>query len=215
MVALPKKTDTINLKVPWKIVDILAVLMLTVIVAAILYWLIFISFNNQDIIFKYFSCFFPLATIFIPYLWLKKRYNIKWNSLGLRCGKYPFIIHFILGAVTALLFLLLMRIIPFLYEATLKNDAIHIRNFFALLLTPLTLTGFTKFILAPFGEEILFRGVVYCYFRGKVGIVFGIFSQAFISTIFHLFYIKEAFQANHFLVYNLFDFNQYNNCFAI
>ena len=198
MVALPKKNDTTNLKVPWNILDILAVLILTVIIAAVLYGAIFFSFNNQDIIFKYFSWSFPLVTIFIPYLWLKKRYNINWNSLGLRCGKYPFIANLILGAVTAFLILLCMRIIPFLYEATLKDDAIHIRNFFAILLTPLTLTGFTKFILAPFGEEILFRGIVYGYFREQVGIVLGIFTQAFISTILHLFYIKEAFQSNYF-----------------
>jgi membrane protease YdiL (CAAX protease family) len=198
MVALSKNKHTTILRVPWNIFDILAVLILTVIFAAVLYGLFFISFNNQNSIFKYFSYSFPLVTIFVPYLWLKKRHSIKWNSLGLRSGKYRFVTHFILGTVTAFLIILLMRIIPFLYEATLKNDTIHIRNFFAILLTPLTLTGFAKFILAPFGEEILFRGVVYGYCRGKVGIVLGIFVQAFISTIMHLFYIKEAYLSNHF-----------------
>ena len=196
---LLKRDDTNISKVPWNIFDILAVMMITIFVAGVLYEVLNVSFNNQNIVFKYFSYFSPLIMIFVPYLWLKKRYNINWKSLGLRIGSYRFLTHFIIGAVSAFLILLLMRIIPFLYEATLKADSIHIRNFFALLLTPLTLTGFTKFILAPLGEEILFRGVVYGYFRGKIGIVLGIFTQAIISTIMHFFYIKEAFLSNHFL----------------
>ena len=90
MVALPKRNGTTILKVPWNILDILAVITLTVIVSAALYGIFTVSFSNQDIIFKFFSYSFPLVTVFIPYLWLKKRYNIKWDSLGLRCGKYPF-----------------------------------------------------------------------------------------------------------------------------
>lgn len=193
MIDLTKKVNKTNCQVPWNILDILAVLLVTVILGAVLYLAISFSLNKQEIIFKIFSCSFALSMIFIPYLWLKKRYNIKWSSLGLRIGKYPFFMNLTLGIVTAFLFLLLIRVIPFLYEVALKDDTIHIRNVFAILLTPFTLTGFTKFALTPFGEELLFRGVVYGYFREKVGIVLGIFYQAFISTALHLFYIKEAF----------------------
>jgi CAAX protease family protein len=198
MPALPKKNGTNNLKVPWSIFDILAVLMFTVIVAAALYVIITISFKNTDIIFKLFSYSFPLVTIFIPYLWLKKRYKVKWNSLGLRYGKYPFIAQIIIGTITAISYLTLIRIIPFMHEALLLSDSIHVRNLFAILFVPFSLTGFTKFILAPFGEEILFRGVVYGYLRERVGILLGIFVQALISTMFHLSYIKEAYQSNIF-----------------
>lgn len=196
---LTKKVNRIDYQVPWNVLDVLAVLLSTIIVAAVLYLGISFLFSKQDIIFKFFSCSFALSMIFIPYFWLKRRYNIKWSSLGLRKGKYPFIINFSLGIATAFLFLSLIRVIPFLYEVVLKDDTIHIRNFFAILLTPFTLTGFTKFALAPFGEEVLFRGVVYGYFRKKVGMVPGIFFQAFISTILHLFYIKESFLYNDFL----------------
>lgn len=196
---LTEKVNKIDHQVPWNILDVMAVLLSTIIVAAVLYLAITFLFNKSDIIFKFFSCSFSLTMIFIPYLWLKRRYNIKWSSLGLRIGKYPFIINFSIGIATAFLFLLLIRVVPFLYEVVLKDDTIHIRNFFAILLTPFTLTGFTKFALVPFGEEVLFRGVVYGYFREKVGIVLGIFSQAFISTILHFFYIKESFLNNDFL----------------
>ena len=193
MIDLTKKANKTKCQVPWNSLDILAVLLFTVIFGAVLYLSISFSLNRQEVIFKVFSCSFALSMIFIPYLWLKKRYNIKWSTLGLRIGKYPFILNFILGFVTAFLFLFLLRVIPFLYEVALKDDTIHIRNVFAILLTPFTLTGFTKFALTPFGEEILLRGVVYGYFRKKIGIIFGIFFQAFISTVLHLFYIKEAF----------------------
>jgi membrane protease YdiL (CAAX protease family) len=93
-----------------------------------------------------------------------------------------------------------MRVIPFFYELTLKDDAVHLRNLFAILLTPFTLTGITKFALAPFAEELLLRGVIYGYFRKKLGVVFGIFSQACISAILHLFYIKECFHSKELFI---------------
>lgn len=197
---LAKKINRNDCQVTWNILDILAVVLFTVIVAAVLYLAISFLFDEQDIIFKIFSCSFALSMIFIPYLWLKRRYNIKWGNLGLRIGKYPLIINFSLAIATALLLLLLMRVIPFFYEITLKDDTIHLRNFFAILFTPFTLTGITKFALAPFGEELLLRGVIYGYFRKKIGIVFGIFSQACISAILHLFYIKESFYSNELLI---------------
>ena len=88
-----------------------------------------------------------------------------------------------------------------MHEALLLSDSIHVRNLFAILFVPFSLTGFTKFILAPFGEEILFRGVVYGYLRERVGILLGIFVQALISTMFHFsLTLKKLINPTFFLV---------------
>lgn len=54
-----------------------------------------------------------------------------------------------------------------------------------LIVYPLTLPGFQSVILAPFCEEIYFRGFLYQYIRGKLGVKIGLVLQTIIFMILH------------------------------
>ena len=61
---LTKKDNRIDYQVPWNVLDVLAVLLSTIIVAAVLYLAISFLFIMPDIIFKFFSCSFAIRACF-------------------------------------------------------------------------------------------------------------------------------------------------------
>jgi membrane protease YdiL (CAAX protease family) len=141
----------------------------------------------------------PILLACVPILWVKKRYGLTEDALGLRKGTAGFAAYFILGMLLALGYSLLIHLTPLRdilvspnIRATVEavwqaQSALH-----HLLFLPLVIlgSGFPLIVLTPIGEEILFRGFLYVYFRRKVGILLGLFFQGLIFSLLHFDYIR-------------------------
>ena len=145
-----------------------------------------------------------LLAIFIPYLWLKKKYDISIDILGLRKGEYSPEKIIIAGSIAAVILFLIVKFNPFWLDIASNKNVPTVSNVWIVLLVPFTLIGFIRYILSPFGEEIFLRGFIYGYLKKKTGKIVAIFIQSLISSAFHIFYIREAFQSLHF--FNMFSY---------
>ncbi len=185
-------------RVPWKIFDAFLVLMFIVIGSAALLLSLFVLIENQETLYTIFSIAFSILTIFVPFFWLKKKYSIDKEMLGLRRGKYSTDIKFAIGAISAFLLFLVVIASPFWRGVAIDSDVQDANNLLSLFFVPLTIMGATKFILSPLGEEILFRGLIFGCLRERAGVLYAIIIQSIISGALHIIYIKEAFQSSNF-----------------
>ena len=166
----------------WNIKDILIVICSFLFINIVFYLSIVKLFGNNEatsIIVKYISL---ISLIAITIFWIKKKYGLNKEALGLRKGKLSTFKSFVIGTLTALNFHLLTWPVFFSYLS--KPSRAHIS--FLPLLMPLSLGGFATIILTPVGEEIFDRGFIYGYLRNKIGIFFGLIVQAVFFSISHL-----------------------------
>ena len=182
-----------DIEVPWNIFDIAVIYLTTYALVTMLTIIILFATESSDVSFKYFRYISALLFIFTPYLWLKKQYQIKWEVLGLKKGNYSILTQIAIGFICAFFIILIIRIIPFWYINVLKCNTITIKNYISVIIVPFTFFGFFSFVLAPFGEEILQRGIAYKYFKKKTGIISGLIIQSIFSTILHFSHFSESF----------------------
>lgn len=136
-----------------------------------------------------------LVTLVIPILWVKSKYRLSWEALGLikanlNIRSYALIVaipglyHFILWVVEA-------RHISFRNITSLE-----------ILLLPLSMYSFSTIVLSPISEEIIWRGFVYGYLRKKFGGLFGLILQAMMFSFMH-YNIYANISSNLFIIINV------------
>lgn len=121
------------------------------------------------------------------YFFAIRRKRLTWKDLGLRSPSTGWIIGSIGISVLAIpLSGLITLAIMLLLKLPLENPQLDI-----LLpdgIKPLEMGGMILFagVIAPLGEEFLFRGILYPLFRHKWGVLPGVFLSALIFAIAHL-----------------------------
>ncbi len=136
-----------------------------------------------------------LLGIFIPIIWIKKKYNLSKEALGLRRGTLNTINSFLIGIGAASIYV-------FLAKLTSLRSGFNTLNFelpfpiIHFIVYPISIDGFIPIILVAVSEEIIMRGFIYGYFRKKLGVFRGIFAQALFFGLIHY----NVFQPYPFLL---------------
>ena len=169
---------------PWTIFDILGVVFSVFVITILFYITSKILIRNERVILYLFRYVFPLLTLFAPIIWIRKRYGLSIDVLGIRRGHLNISSLLFTGIITALLYTLFLRLSPFWRDSALSQYNVS-KYYIHLMLLPFSLTGLSMCLLGPISEEVMFRGLLYGYFRRKLGVFLGIILQALIFTILH------------------------------
>src|SRR3990172_10139101 len=181
--------------VVWTIKDVIVVLS-CIFLAIVLFCLsIFSLFGANETTFNFASYVFLILLIVVPMFWIKKRYGLNKEVLGLKKNNLSSLKIGVIGGVIAILYHLLMRVA--IIEHLVTPPVIKI-SYIKFILAPISINGFPTIILAPVAEEIMFRGFIYGYLRKKLGIILGIIMQAVCFAILHLSFSFS--QANAFII---------------
>jgi membrane protease YdiL (CAAX protease family) len=113
----------------------------------------------------------------------KKYYKLGKESLGIRKGKWSIKSMVLISVGMGLGYFLLESVVV---GRKLILDQIFITNTLKILLSTFSIGGFLRFILIPVSEEVYFRGFLYSYIKGKLGVAPGLCIQAIIFSFFHL-----------------------------
>jgi membrane protease YdiL (CAAX protease family) len=172
----------------WTFVDVLVVYVFVLGSSFIFYVLCSSILTNEKTVKYLFRYFVALTGIFGPIFWIKKRHNLPGEALGITKKTLKTSRIIIIGAIPALVSSLLFWIVAFLQNSFLPKEGFSY-SFIQLLLIPLSISGFSTIVLSPISEEIIDRGFMYGYLRGKVGVTLGLLLQAFLFSLLHFDYL--------------------------
>jgi len=183
MVALTK--CHVNLKVAWRFKDIIFVVLIIYLFLFFAYPLLDFLLKDEKALMHSLLYVGALLNLFVPILWVKRRYRLNKDALGIKKGKWSFIRTILMGTGVGLGCFLVSSII---WGPQLKINRFLIDNLLRIFLLPLSIVGFEKTVLGPLGEELLDRGFLYGYLRGRFGVSLGLLLQATIFSLLHLGY---------------------------
>ena len=176
-------------QVPWKFKDVLFITLISYLSIIFLYPIgnLFLNIsglflNNTSARMIFLLYLYNIAILFFPIIWINKYYKANLTTLGIKKGKLsvPCIILLGIGVGIAS-----FSIGFSIWGHQLKTARFFIDNFYSIILSTLTFLGFQMYLLAPISEEILDRGFLYGYLRGKVGVVLGLLIQALFFALSH------------------------------
>lgn len=130
---------------------------------------------------------FIMAIVFIclTYLFCIRKHQLTWNAIGVRGFQPRFIWHIVLGILMILTFSVLALYVLDLLGIAYQNQRTEDvqQN-----LSPLTITLalISAVVISPIYEEIFYRGVLYSFFRTKLGIAPGLILNGIIFTLVHI-----------------------------
>lgn len=175
----------------WKFNDVFF-LMAIHFLAAILTFLLYGPFiKNEEIRQESFQLVCSLFSMFLPVLWVKRRYNLNKEALQIKKGRWSFKRTATIGLSTG--------IACFLFDSIMMGPGLVevgrfiVANPLTVLLLPLSLRTGVAVFLTPIGEEILFRGFIYGYLRVRLGTRIGLLVQAVIFSLLHLDFFSPSF----------------------
>lgn len=168
----------------WRIKDILVVASCILFSSVLFYFLFLFLFGDSKTTFRLAMYVGALLTIFFPLFWIKKRYGLTKEVLGLRMGYLRVSSLIVTGIVAAITYYFLIWMIPLRHGSALANMKVS-DHYIDLILLPISIDGFATIVLGPVGEEILDRGFIYGYLRMKLGIVSGLVLQALFFSVTH------------------------------
>jgi len=184
---LPTRIEKIPLS-KWTIFDVAGVQFCIFASAIIVFIASELFIKNEKIALIFFRYLFSLATLFFPIVWIRKRYSLSKEVLGLRKGHLGLPSLVSIGVITALIYSFLKRLSPLWRESALA--AVNMPNLYAyLVLMPISISGFSTIVLVPISEEVMDRGFIYGYLRKKLGVSFGLVLQALLFSLLHVDYI--------------------------
>ncbi len=116
-----------------------------------------------------------------------RRRNSGWDSVGLKSVPFSWlVIAFVITSIAIPITGLITLIVMLALGMPLENPQLEF-------LLPEDITGVQAFgmillagILAPFGEEVFFRGVLYQYLRDKWGVITGVIVSSLLFGLIHL-----------------------------
>jgi membrane protease YdiL (CAAX protease family) len=182
--------------VVWTIKDILIVGFFVFITPIIFYLLLRLLFGYTAIALNFQRYVQSGLLIVVPVLWLRKKYGLNKESLGLRKDKFNSFAIIVIAIGTAVIYYFV--IMSNIFHTVPTAQASYVDVLFA----PISINGFPIIILAPIGEEMMYRGFLYGYLRNKIGVVLAIILQAALFSICHvsLFYYPNV----NYLLLNIF-----------
>jgi membrane protease YdiL (CAAX protease family) len=127
-----------------------------------------------------------IALILGIYLFGLRRRKLGWDSVGIRSTTWTWlvgstIITMIMIPIIALITLLIL----FLSGQPMENPQLDFLLPEGLSASNAILMLLLAGIVAPFGEELLFRGVLYTFLREKWGVWIGVFVSSFLFGLIH------------------------------
>jgi membrane protease YdiL (CAAX protease family) len=184
-----------NARIPdaiWTIKDI-AIVTLSIFAGAIMLYLITLAlFGDNQTTFRLARYVGSFLMITIPLFWVRKKYGLSKEVLGLRKGNLNLASHALIGVAAAIIYSSLAQLPIFRYGAAPVGLNIAYSPI-DLILVPLSLGGFAATVLTPVSEEIMMRGFVYGYLRRRMGIAVGIIIQALFFSFMHVNTFETAF----------------------
>jgi len=170
-------------KTPWRFKDICLVTIISLLIPILSVPFSFFVLKNKDLGEYLFVSLASVLFLFIPILWAKRYYRLGKESLGIRKGKWSVKSVILISVGIGLGYFLLESVV---IGRKLIINQVLITNTLKILLSILSFGGFLRFILAPVSEEVYFRGFLYGYIRGRLGVKIGLCIQALIFSFFHL-----------------------------
>ena len=172
---------------PWTIKDVVLVVILTFAISGIFYITLLELLGDNKTTVRVARYIGSLLMIFLPLFWIKKRYGLTKEALGLKRGNLYLSVSVLIGIETGLFYSLLIKLTIFKHTPVID---LNIPNLYIyLILLPISINGFATIILAPIGEEILDRGFIYGYLRRRLGITLGLILQALFFSLSHPNYL--------------------------
>jgi len=169
----------------WGFWDVLILVVGTILLALIGVLVAFSVFGKGNTSLVLISCLWDGALILGPILWLRKKYGLSLNVLGLQNGSLGVFTGVLVGVCAGLVWTFGISELVRKADPGVALRAAHYPHY--LLLSMLfTFNGFHSIVVAPISEEIMFRGFVYGYLRKRLGIIAGLLAQAFIFGVLHL-----------------------------
>lgn len=166
-------------QVKWKIRDpILIVLSLLIVMLPVT------MLNELDLKYKdYFVTFVCHIYLFFAVILVLEIRKAKWAELGL---SRAFNARPIILGVLAAIIILQVKILLLLLSSGFDIYSFSRKNIFTIILLPFTISGFSMLILAPFTEEIMFRGMLYQALRSRLNKPISIIIVSILFSLAHL-----------------------------
>jgi len=185
--------------IPWTFKDILIIIFFNLISIFLTRVINFFLFNQNEIAIRIEDVIVQCSMISLPYVWLKKKYNLSRKEIGLSKSNLNFSIIVMIGVLSGIaIFVFSYSMRHFFFkQLTVQNGFTGASDF----LLQLCLGIISSVILAPIAEEIFHRGIVYGFLKMKYGVLGGIILQAVIFTLMHL---NVIFLLNYFRILSLF-----------
>jgi len=184
----------------WTITDILIVI-LFIYGCSMAYTFILLAIFGDSTIASRFSRYgFHLLGILSPIFWIKKKYRLPKEVLGLQKSNLGSTTFLLTGIILAMIFTIFAKLHLFNYVSMPINQR-HFYTYIDYILLPLSFGGFATIVLAPISEEIMIRGFVYGYLRNKLGVSVGLFLQALMFSLLH--FKSNIYEISYMLILGL------------
>jgi membrane protease YdiL (CAAX protease family) len=170
----------------WTIRDVVLVTLFICAGFLLFYISVLELFGDNKTTFRLALYVYSLLAISFPPIWIKKKFGLSKEALGLRMGKLSLSLHILIGAVAATIYFLLIQMTSFGYGIA-STDLGIFSSPLHLILLPISYGGLVHIILTPVGEEILIRGFIYGYLRKKLGVILGLLLQALLFSLMHFY----------------------------
>jgi membrane protease YdiL (CAAX protease family) len=179
--------EYLNNEIPeskWDYSDILSVLLIIIVFSASSSFGMLSIFGDSKVASIMSRYLIALSAIFVPMIWLKSRYKLSKDSLGLRKPILTKWYYLLIPIFSGLYYTIISSLWPNEF-ISLSGKLSHNFSYLDIILLPLSIYSFATIVLSPISEEILWRGFMYGYFRKKLGIIFGLFLQAIMFALLH------------------------------
>jgi membrane protease YdiL (CAAX protease family) len=177
-------------KVPasqWTLIDVTLIVVFILLGAGLISFSLLFIFGSGVVAFTVFRYIFSIWLIAIPLLWLKKRYGIRKCDLGIREGHLRIWTSFVIFVISLATYFISSR---FLLGHPHPEHVIRLANdYIYIVLMPISLSTFPDIVLAPIGEEIVCRGLIYGYLRSSMPYMGALIFQAVIFSFLHFMFM--------------------------
>lgn len=175
----------------WTLFDIVGVLLSVFCISIAVLIAVYFLVSDRNLVLDILKFVMSASMLFLPLIWVSKRYNLSIKSLGLRKGPFSWAKIFLFGVIAFLGLIPLIFFVPESQGLT-SLDYTTSKLVFYLIIYPISIGGFAIIVLAPIGEEVLFRGFIYSFLRRKTGIIPGLILQALLFSVIHLDFFLET-----------------------
>jgi membrane protease YdiL (CAAX protease family) len=132
-----------------------------------------------------------LAILLLPIWRIKKCYGVGKEALGLKKGKWSPMISIVIGGISGLIFMLLQQYVEqcIIGGTLVPLDRPGAMRLVKEIVSSLSPVGALFYLLVSVAEEGFFRGFIYGYARGVMGITWGLICQALLFGVLHWGYL--------------------------
>ena len=178
----------------WRLLDIVIVLGIVLVGTAVFYTTLIILYGDGKGTFRISRYVAAILMSLLPIWWVRRRYGLKYEFLGIRQGRIHPLFGLVLGAVTGVAYSTVVQFTAWKWPS--PPPGFVLESFTSVVFILLSHSGFVTIVLTPIGEEILFRGFVYDWLRRRIGVIGGLLIQACLFSLLHIDFALGAGFAN-------------------